>query len=77
MDNEQTWDFVVYDKDTKEIISVILELEHDPKFLINLNYVGIYIPHDEYKIEQINDKGYFKNLNNILYLDEYRGRYIE
>lgn len=76
MDN-QTWDFVCYYKDTKEIITVVLDLKEEPKFLINLDYTAVYIPHDEYKIETIDGIGYFKNINNILYLDEYRGRYID
>lgn len=76
---EPTWDFVVYDKDTKEIITVVLELEHDPRFLINCNYVGVYIPHNDYKIIEGDDgKGYFENLNDkVIWLDEYRGRYEE
>lgn len=71
------WDFVVYDGETKEIIAVLQDIQVEPKFLINLDYVGIYIPHDEYKIIDDNGKCYFKNLNNVLYLDEYRNRYID
>lgn len=79
MDNEEKeqWDFVVYDRDTKEIVTVLLDLEHDPKFLINMYYVGVYIPHDEYKIDEEDGKGYFRSINKILYLDDYRGRYEE
>ena len=71
------WDFVVYEKESKEIIAVIQDIPVEPKFLINLEYVGIYIPHNEYKIIEEDGKAYFKNLNNVLYLDEYRGRYID
>ena len=72
------WDFVVYEKDTKEIIAVIQDIPVEPKFLINMEYVGIYIPHEEYTIiDEADGKCYFKNLNNVLYLDEYRGRYID
>lgn len=71
-------DFVVYDRDTKEIIAVVQDIPVEPKFLINLDYVAIYIPHDEYAILDGEDgKCYFKNLNNILYLDDYRGRYLD
>jgi len=76
MDNEQ-WDYICYYADTKEIITVVYNIGENPKFIININYVGICIRHDEYEIERIGDKGYFKSLNNILYLDEYRGRYID
>ena len=77
MDKEETWDFICYDSQTKEVITIVYDVGPEPKFVININYVGIVIPRNEYKIEQIEDKGYFKNLNNILYLDEYRGRYID
>lgn len=71
------WDFVCYDKETQEIIVVLQDIPVEPKFLINMDYVGIYIPHDEYKIINDGDRYYFKNMNNILYLDEYRGRYVD
>lgn len=78
MDKEETWDLVVYEKDTKEIITVVQDIPVEPKFLINLDYVAAYIPHNEYMIETGDDgKGYFKSLNNIKYLDDYRGRYID
>lgn len=54
MDKETTWDYVCYDKQTKEIITIVLDLKEDPKFLINQDYIGIYIPHNEYAVENIN-----------------------
>lgn len=76
MDNEQ-WDYVCYEAKTKEIITVVYDIGENPKFIINIDYVGICIKHDEYAIENINGVGYFRSLNNIIYLDEYRGRYID
>jgi len=73
----QTWDYVCYNGITKEIITILYDVIDEPKFIINVNYVGIVIPHDEYKIEYIDDVGYFKALNNVTYLDDYRGRYID
>ena len=77
MDKKQTWDFVVYDAQTKEIITIVSDLKEDPKFIINTNYVGVYIPSDEYLIDDFDGKGYFHSLQNVVYLDEYRGRYID
>lgn len=78
MDNtEEQWDYVCYDGKTKEVITIVQDVKVEPKFLINMNYVGIYVPHSEYAIEQIDGIYYFKNLNNIIYLDDYRGRYID
>lgn len=73
------WDFVVYEKKTKMIVVIVLNLKEEPKFLINSDYVGVYIGHNEYRIIDGDDgKAYFENLNDkVIYLDEYRGRYKE
>ena len=72
-------DFVVYEKKTKVIVVIMLELQAEPKFLISSEYVGIYIGHNEYRIIDKDDgNAYFENLNEkVLYLDDFRGRYEE
>lgn len=67
------YDFVVYNKYDKHLICLILDLTNAPRFLINKDYVGLYIPHDEYQIVYHDDIAYFENLNEkILWLDDYR-----
>ena len=74
-------DFVVYDKLDKEIVAIVLNVtqEPQPQFLINQDYVGIYIAHNDYTVKQyIDGRCYFDNLNEkLVYLDDYRGRYSE
>lgn len=71
-------DFVVYYKDDKEVVSVLYNVEDEPKYLINLECNAVVISHDDYKITNDNGVARFVNLNeNIIYLDDYRGRYEE
>ena len=71
-------DFVVYYRDTKEIVTVLFDVGEEPRFLISLDCNAIVIPHNDYIIKNIDGIGYFENLNEkVLYLDDYRGRYEE
>lgn len=73
-----TWDYVCYEAETKELLTIVSDLKEEPKYLVKEGLVGVYIPNDEYKIiEEKDGKCYFKSLNNLFYIDEYRGRYEE
>ena len=69
-----TYDFVIYDKKTKAIIAIMLDVKDYPGYLINKDSVGRYISHDDYNIIEGKDGiAYFETLDQkIIYLDDYR-----
>ena len=72
-------DFVVYDRETKEIYCIVKDFKEEPKYLINIDLcVAVWIDQADYTVKEEDGIGYFENLSEkIRYLDDYRGRYEE